>query len=108
MVLERLAADRDALFEDNRGLAAGQRIAFDRIGAVGQLDIVPGCQRVEALRAERPQSVEPVLFIALPPDRAARHRAVVRAGHVTRSSMPAGASWLMLSACGKACCSRAS
>src|SRR5438046_6946543 len=108
MVLERLAANCNAFFEDDRGFAAGQRIALDRIRAVGQLDIVPGGQRIEALPAQRPQPVEPLFLFAQPGAAAARHRAVVRAGNVTRSSMPAGSSWIMISACGKACCSRAS
>jgi hypothetical protein len=41
MVLQRLAADRQSLFEDDRGLAAREGIAFDRVRALGQLDIVP-------------------------------------------------------------------
>src|SRR5437667_12526748 len=57
MVLERLAADRDALFEDDRGLAAAQRVAFDRVRAVGQLDVIPGRQRRVAWLAVRAPTV---------------------------------------------------
>src|SRR5438105_4431099 len=109
MILQRLAADRDALFEDNRGFAAGQRIAFDGIRAVGQLDVIPGRQRREAARAQRTQSIELLLFTAQPVDRAAaRHRAAVRDGKLTASSIPAGSSWIMISAFGKARRSRIS
>src|SRR5579862_1172770 len=102
MILERLAADRDAFFEDNRGLAAGQRVALDRVRAVGQLDIVPGRQRFETLRSQRPQPVEPLFAGAQPIARDAAHRAGLRAGNATGSSIPAGSSWMMISACGKA------
>src|ERR1700730_139077 len=103
MVLQRLAADPEALFEDDRGFAAGQRVAFDGVRAVGQLDIVPGRQRRKAARAQRAQSIELLLFAAQPVDRAAaRHRAAVRDGKATGSSIPGGSSWIMISACGKA------
>jgi hypothetical protein len=93
MVFQRLAADRDALFQDQSRFAAGQRITFDRVRAVGQLDIVPGGQHREPLRAHRPQPVQFLLRPRQPFGARYCHRAAVRgAGKLTRSSIPAGSS----------------
>ena len=62
VVLERLAADRDPLFEHDRGLAARQGVALDRVRAPGQLDIVPFGQRLETTPGQRTQAVEAVFL----------------------------------------------
>jgi hypothetical protein len=52
VILERLAADRDALLDDQRGFGCRQRVPLDRVRRVGQFKIMdmlkvaqpPGCQ----------------------------------------------------------------
>src|SRR4051812_40150907 len=48
VVLERLAADRDALLEYDRGLHPRQRVPFERVRRVGEFDVVPSLQRLQA------------------------------------------------------------
>ncbi len=40
MVLERLAADRDPLLDDERRLGGAERVPLDRVRSVGQVEIV--------------------------------------------------------------------
>ena len=40
MVFERLASDGDALFDDHRRFDGGQRVPLDRVGGVGQFEVL--------------------------------------------------------------------
>jgi hypothetical protein len=40
VILERLAADRDPLLDDQRRLRGRERVALDRVRRIGQLKIV--------------------------------------------------------------------
>jgi hypothetical protein len=40
VLAQRLAADRDAMFDDFRCLAVRERVSLDRVRGVGQLDII--------------------------------------------------------------------
>ena len=53
MVLEGLAADRDAFFQHQGGFAGGQRIALDCIGRVGDVDPLAVLQTVKLARPDR-------------------------------------------------------
>jgi hypothetical protein len=40
VLAERFTADRNAVLDDFRGLAEAERVSLDRVGRVGQLDVV--------------------------------------------------------------------
>ena len=40
VLAERFTADRNAVLDDFRGLAEAERVPLDRVGRVGQLDVV--------------------------------------------------------------------
>ncbi len=40
MIAERFAAHGNAVLDDLGGLAKGERVSFDRVGRVGQLDVI--------------------------------------------------------------------
>jgi len=45
MILKRLAADRQALLQHDRGFTARKRIALDGVGRIGQFYVIPCIQR---------------------------------------------------------------
>lgn len=49
VVAQRLAADGDAMLDEFRGFAQRQRVAFDSVGSVGQIDVVGFLQREQNL-----------------------------------------------------------
>ena len=62
MFLEALAADGYSLFQNNGSLSAGERVAFQRIARVGQLDPKPRFEIAERLGRQGPQAVECLFF----------------------------------------------
>jgi hypothetical protein len=66
MVLERLAADRDPVFDDEARLRGAERIPLDRVRGLSQLEIVDVLEIADA-GAELPtQARELGLFAATP------------------------------------------
>ncbi len=62
MVLKRLTADRNPLFDDQRGFNRAERVAFDGVRRVREFDVVVMLQVGKRLRRQRPQLFEPLLF----------------------------------------------
>jgi|SRR5271166_3158662 len=58
MILERLAADRDPLLDDERRLGGAQGVPLDRVRRVGQLEIVDVLEVAEAGAYYGTQSIE--------------------------------------------------
>ena len=58
VILERLAADRDPVLDDQCRLGGVERVPLDRVRGVGQLQIVNVLEVAEAPRRQRPQPVE--------------------------------------------------
>ena len=62
MFLEALAADGYSLFQNHGSLSAGERVAFQRIARIGQLDPKPRFEIAERLGRQGPQAVECLFF----------------------------------------------
>ena len=62
MILDRLATNRDAVRDDLSGLPQGERVAFDGVGRLRQLDIIMRPQVFQRVLCEWPQLIQPGLF----------------------------------------------
>jgi hypothetical protein len=58
MLLERLAANRDAVLDDLGGFAQGQRVSLDRVRSESELDVVIFLQRAQGSRRHGPALIE--------------------------------------------------
>ena len=58
VVFKRLAADRNPFFDDECGLRGSERVAFDRIRSVGQLEVIDMLQVPKAARRQRAKPVQ--------------------------------------------------
>ena len=58
MILEFLAADRDALLDDEIRFELSERVSFDRVRRKGQFEILRVLETVERTLRVRPQAVE--------------------------------------------------
>ncbi len=63
VISERLAADSDAVFDDLCRFAKRKGIPFDRVGRVGEFDVVVFLQLPQSRRRERAQPVELFLLV---------------------------------------------
>ena len=62
MILQRFAANGDAVLDHHPRFGGSQRVAFDRVRRVGQFDVVGPVEVVEAVRGLRPEPVKLGLF----------------------------------------------
>ena len=62
MILERLAADSNALLDDQRRFNRAERISLDSVRRVSDLDVVVMLQIAQRFQRERAQAIEPFLF----------------------------------------------
>jgi hypothetical protein len=58
MILERLAADRDPLLDNERRFGRGESVPLDRVRGVGQFQIVDVLEAPHSSACRRPQPVE--------------------------------------------------
>ena len=61
MILQRLAAHRDAVLDDLRRLAGGERVPLDCVRGIGQLDVIVFLQLHQSGASQRTQCVQPLL-----------------------------------------------
>jgi len=58
VILERLAADRDALFDDQRRLGRGECIPLDRVRCIGQFKIMDMLKVAQSSGRKRTEPIE--------------------------------------------------
>ena len=57
MVFEGLAADGYPFFDDNLGFGLGKGITFDRIGVIGEADIIDFSQIIDQFRRQGAEAI---------------------------------------------------
>ena len=77
MILELLAADRHALLDDQIGLDLRQRIPFDCVRGVGELEVVGMLEVGQRIRRQGAQPVQLRLFLFDAADKDGNHWEII-------------------------------
>ena len=74
MVAKRFAANRDAVLDDLRRLAQREGVSLDRVGRVGQFNVVMLLELRQGSPRQRTHAVEPRLLLFDTGNKSRKHR----------------------------------